>query len=84
MTEKYSNININLTLNNNELSTTFYNDQAHTQKEEEGKPKVLDYNELVNKPKINNVTLIDNKTSDDLNVLDQDDEVPVTEILALF
>lgn len=83
MTEKYSNININLTLNNNELSTTFYNDHAHTQKEEE-KPKVLDYNELVNKPKINNVTLIDNKTSDDLNVLDQDDEVPVTEILALF
>lgn len=83
MTEKYSNININLTLNNNELSTTFYNDQTHTQKEEE-KPKVLDYNELVNKPKINNVTLIDNKTSDDLNVLDQDDEVPVTEILALF
>lgn len=83
MTEKYSNININLTLNNNELSTTFYSDQTHTQIEEE-KPKVLDYNELVNKPKINNVTLIDNKTSDDLNVLDQDDEVPVTEILALF
>lgn len=83
MTKNYSNININLTLNNNELSTTFSSEQTHTQKEEE-KPKVLDYNELVNKPKINNVTLIDNKTSDDLNVLDQDDEVPVTEILALF
>ena len=83
MTEKYSNININLTLNNNELSTTFYSDKTHTQKEED-KPKVLDYNELINKPKINSVTLIDNKTSDELNVLDQDDEVPVTEILALF
>lgn len=84
MTKNYSNININLTLNNNELSTTFSNENSQPQNKEEEKPKVLDYNELVNKPKINNVTLIDNKTSDDLNVLDQDDEVPVTEILALF
>lgn len=84
MTKNYSNININLTLNNNELSTTFSGENIQKPNKEEEKPKVLDYNELINKPKINSVTLIDNKTSDELNVLDQDDEVPVTEILALF
>lgn len=84
MTKNYSNININLTLNNNELSTTFSGENIQNSNKEEEKPKVLDYNELINKPKINNVTLIDNKTSDELNVLDQDEEVPVTEILALF
>ena len=39
-----------------------------------------DYNKLINKPQINNITLVDNKTSKDLGLQDEIDNITEQDI----
>lgn len=83
MIKNCSNINLDITLNNGELSTNFSNNQGGSPQPPDT-PQVIDYNDLINKPKVNGITLIDNKLANDLELVDLKDEMSLSDINGLF
>lgn len=83
MIKNCSNINLDITLNNGELSTNFSNNQGGSPHPPDT-PKVIDYNDLINKPKINNKVLVNNQMSNELELVDLNDEMSLSDINGLF
>ena len=83
MIKNCSNINLDLTLNNGELSTNFSNNQGGSPQPPDV-PKVIDYNDLINKPRINNKVLVNNQMANELELVDLNDEMSLSDINGLF
>lgn len=83
MIKNCSNIQLDLTLNNGELSTNFSNNQGGSPHPPDT-PKVIDYNDLINKPRINGITLVNNQIANDLELVDLKDEMSLSDINGLF
>lgn len=69
----------------NNINTSFESDEISVDTDESIIPvEISDYERLINKPKINSIELIGNKTNDDLGIQDKMNSATNLEIINLF